>query len=220
TWQLGLHSYLSYLRDRLLLARELLTESGSVFVQISDENLHHVREVMDEVFGPDNFVSIIGYRTAVGMGARTIDRVFDHLVWFAKDRQRLKFHRLYTPTRIGSEGASRYKWIESPSGESRLMTPEERDDPTKIPDGWKALRDQGLTSRSGSTTTTIPFEFEGKTFRPRSGGWRTNYEGLKRLAEAGRLMVTGKSLSYKKYFDDFPALALPNIWSDTGGGIT
>jgi adenine-specific DNA-methyltransferase len=220
TWELGLHSYLTYLRDRLLLARELLTESGSIFVQISDENIHHVRELMDEVLGAENFVSMIGYKTAVGMGARTIDRVFDSLLWYAKERESVKFSRLFLPTEIGREGASRYKWIESPQGNSRLMTKEERDDPALIPDGWRAFRDQGLTSRSGSSTTTIPFTHEGRTFRPTSGGWRTNLTGLQKLAKSNRLLVTGNSLSYKKFFSDFPALALPNMWADTGGGIT
>ena len=113
--------------DRLLLARELLAESGSIFVQISDENVHHVRELMDEVFGAGNFVASIAYRTAIGMTARTIDQVFDYLVWFAKDKQAVKFRRLFALTTIGGEGATRYKQIESPDGEKRrLMDTEER----------------------------------------------------------------------------------------------
>jgi len=221
TWELGTHSWLTYLRDRLLIARDMLTESGSIFVQINDENLHHVREVMDEVFGAENFVATIGYRTAVGMTAGEIDRVFDHLVWFAKNRSVMKFRRLFIPTTIGREGASRYKQIESPDGSKRrLMTEEERADPSLIPDGWRAYRDQGLTSRTGSATTTVPFEFEGKTYRPPSGGWRTNVEGLRRLAAADRILVTGNTLSFKKFYEDFPALALPNLWVDTSGGIS
>jgi adenine-specific DNA-methyltransferase len=221
TWELGIHSYLTYLRDRLLLARELLSESGSIFVQIGDENLHHVREVMDEVFGTGNFVGTLGYRTAIGMTAQHIDRVFDYLVWFARDKSQLKFHRLFSGTVIGQEGATRYKWIESPDGkEARLTSEAERSDPSLIPAGWRAFRDQGLTSRSGSDTTTIPFTFAGKEYRPTSGGWRTNLEGLNKLTIAGRLLVTGNNLSFKKFYDDFPALALTNLWNDTGGGIT
>ncbi|MHB8845220.1 MAG: site-specific DNA-methyltransferase [Nitrospirota bacterium] len=221
TWELGLHSYLTYMRDRLLLARDLLTPSGSIFVQISDENLHHVREVMDEVFGENNFVSTIGYRTAIGMTSSTIDQVFDYLVWYSKDKASMKFKRLFSPTQIGKEGASRYKTIESPDGKSnRLMTEEERQDPALIPEGWKAYRDQGLTSRTGSESTIIPFEYLGKVYKPSSGGWRTGIAGLNKLAQANRLLVTGNNLSFKKYFDDFPAIAIPNLWNDTGGGIT
>lgn len=221
TWELGLHSYLTYLRDRLLLARELLNEKGSVFVQISDENVHHVRELMDEVFGADNFVSTIGYKTAVAMGSKHIDTVFDYIIWFAKDKERMKFRRIFLPTKIGEEGASRFIRIESPDGkESRLMTPEEQADPSNIPPGWRAFRDQGLTSRTGSATTTLPFDYQGQAYRPSSGGWRTSIEGLSRLAQANRLLVTGTNLSFKRYFNDFPAIALANIWSDTGGGIT
>ena len=122
---------------------------------------------------------------------------------------------------IGKEGASRYKWIESEDGsEARLMNQEEREDPSKIPDGWRAFRDQGLTSRSASSTTIFPIKFENKIYKPTSGGWRTNESGMERVISAKRLMVTGNSLSYKKYFNDFPAIALANIWNDTGGGIT
>lgn len=221
TWELEIHSYLAYLRDRLLLARDLLAPSGSIFLQISDENLHHVREVMEEVFGGDNFIGTLGYRTAIGMTSRYIDRVFDYLIWFARDKSQTKFHRLFTETVIGREGATRYKWIESPDGtQARLTTDAERSDPSLIPEGWRAFRDQGLTSRSGSETTTVPFEFAGREYRPTSGGWRTNVEGLKRLAIADRLLVTGNNLSFKKFYDDFPALALTNLWNDTGGGIT
>jgi adenine-specific DNA-methyltransferase len=221
TWELGLHSYLTYMRDRLLLARDLLSPSGSVFVQISDENVHHVRELMDEVFGAENFMATIAYRTAVGMSSSTIDQVFDYLVWFAKDIKLVKFRRLFTPTRIGKEGASRYKTIESPDGNtSRLMTEEEREDPSRIPAGWRAFRDQGLTSRTGSDTTTLPFEYNGVKYRPSSGGWRTSIDGLTRLAAERRILITGNNLSFKKYYDDFPALAIPNLWNDTGGGIT
>jgi len=221
TWNLGIHSYLTYLRDRLLLARDLLTASGSVFVQISDDNVNRARDLLEEVFGPTNFVATIAYRTAIGMTSKTLDQVFDYVLWFAKNKPTLKFRRLYRPTSIGQEGASRYKQIESPDGnERRLMTASEREDPTRIPAGWKAYRDQGLTSRSGSDTTTQPFEYEGKVFRPSSGGWRTTAEGLTRLATAGRLFVTGNNLSFKKFYDDFPAIAVTNLWADTSGGIT
>lgn len=220
TWELGLHSYLTYLRDRLVVARDLLTQSGSVFVQISDENLHHVRELLDEVFGGTQFVADIGYRTAVATSSGELDRVFDHVLWYARDRTQLRFRALFAATEIGKEGATRYRLLESPEGEVRSMTSSERADPSTIPSGWRAFRDQGLTSRTGSESTTKPFTYKGREYRPPSGGWRTGSDGLAKLAESGRLLQTGDTLSYKKYWDDFPFVGLANIWNDTGGGIT
>jgi adenine-specific DNA-methyltransferase len=220
TWTLGVHSYLAYLRERFIVSKELLADTGSIFVQISDENVHHVRKLLDEVFGADNFVGSIVYKTAIGMTAREIDNVFDYVIWYARGKSKIKFNRLFIPTTIGKEGATRYKWIEYPNGDARIMTREEYDDPSKIPENWRAFRDQGLTSRTGSPTTTIPFSFQEKTYRPSSGGWRTNENGLNRLALANRILVTGNNLSYKKFYDDFAALAITNFWSDTGGGIT
>jgi len=218
TWELGIHSYLTYLRDRLLLARELLHQSGSVFVQIGDENANRVRDILEEVFGADNFVATIAYKTAIGMTSRTLDQVFDFVIWFARDKRKLKFHRLFMPTTIGSEGATRYKQVESADGtQQRLTTIAERTDPSLIPSGWKPYRDQGMTSRTGSETTTFAYEYKGRTFRPKSCGWRTGKEGMDKLAVAGRFLVTGNNLSYKKFFQDFPALAIANLWSDTGG---
>jgi adenine-specific DNA-methyltransferase len=219
TWELGIHSYLSYLRDRLLVAKELLTESGSCFVQISDENVHLVRCVMDEVFGSENFVSTIAYRTSVGLGAEFLDRVYDHVIWYGKNRAELKYNQLYVELERGEEGATRYNWAHLPDGSERLLTPEERDDPSLIPRGTRFFTDQGLTSRTGSETTTQPFVFDGTEYRPTVGGWRTSLLGLQRLSEKDRILKAGKTLRFKKYFDDFGAIALTNFWNDVGGGI-
>lgn len=221
TWELGIHSYLTYLRDRLLLAKELLNETGSVFVQISDENVHHVRELCDELFGPENHIATIAYKTAVSMSGQLLDQNFDFVVWVAKDKCKVKFRQLFIPTTIGEEGASRYAWLQSrETMRQRPMTIVEREKPDLIDAEWRAFRDQGLTSRSGSETTIFPFKYRGKTFSPASGGWRTSEVGLSRVSKADRLIGTAQRLNFKKYYDDFSAVALAGLWADTGGGIT
>ncbi len=220
TWKLGIHSYLAYLRDRLVVARDLLTETGSIFVQIGDENVHLVRSVLDEVFGAENFVSQITYRTSVGLSAETIDNVGNYLVWYAKQRECLKYRPVYQELAPGERGATRYQTIELPDGATRRLTEAERDDAGRIPDGARFFRDQGMTSRTGSVTTILPFEFKGRRYIPKTGGWRTSIEGMTKVAIAGRLLQTGDTLSYKKFFDDFSCLSLTNFWEDVSGGIT
>lgn len=219
TWELGIHSYLTYLRDRLLLARELLTESGSIFVQISDENVHHVRELMDEVFGAGNFVACIAFKTSVGLGAQHLDRVYDQIVWYAKDKASLRYRQLYLLLERGQEGATRYNYVSLPSGKERLLSKREKEDASLIPDGARFFTDQGLTSRTGSETTRKPFVYSGRKYTPTAGGWRTSIDGLLKLAVAGRILEAGTTIRFKKYFDDFGAVALTSFWSDTGGGI-
>jgi len=200
TWTLGVHSYLTYLRDRLRIARELLTDSGSIFVQISDENVHLVRCLMDEVFGADNFVSMISYKTSVGLSAALLDSVHDYLIWYARDRSLIKYRQLFRELIIGEEGATRYT----------------KSDPL-FPD--HLYTDQGLTSRSPSESTLFPVEFEGNSYRPTAGGWRTGQEGMGKVLAAERVLAAGKTIRFKKYFNDFGALALTNMWEDVGGGI-
>jgi adenine-specific DNA-methyltransferase len=144
TWTLGVHSYLTYLRDRLLPARELLHESGSVFVQISDENVHHVREVMDEVFGADNFSSIIPVVKTAGLGSTGLTTVCDYLLWYARSREHMKFRPLYIPRGVG--GDDQYVFLELEDGTRRRMTSEERDRPSTIPSGARVWRPAPLTS--------------------------------------------------------------------------
>lgn len=219
TWELGIHSYLSYIRDRLLIAKELLTESGSCFVQISDENVHLVRNVMDEVFGSENFVSHIVYKTSVGLGSKFIDGVFDNVLWYAKSFDAAKYRQLYKVLTRGEEGATRYNYVELPTGATRILTSEEKDDPSLVPPGSRFFTDQGLTSRTGTESTRKAFTFDGRSYVPTVGGWRTSVEGLERLASKGRILTAGKTLRFKKYFDDFGAVAITNFWSDIGGGI-
>ena len=205
TWELGLHSYLTYLRDRLLLARDLLTQSGSIFVQISDENLHHVRELMDEIFGAGNFVSVVTFAKTTGFSGKVLSSVSDYLLWYARDIDRIKYRQLYRQKEPGDEGATAYRPV------AELPLPRNhRHDPTRL-----ATSDQ-LTSQ-GESATSQDFEFEGKTFRPPKGlHWKTTVEGLKRLADAGRIFLVGSTLRYLRFLDDFPVYPISNTWTDTG----
>lgn len=212
TWELGIHSYLAYLRDRLLLSRDLLTDSGSIFVQISDENMHHVRELMDEVFEKENFVSVITFTKTTGFGSAFIDSVADFILWYAKDKERLKYRQLYLAKKIGDEGASSYNYIEEANGKRKSYRKDEI-----IPEGAQIFTTTDLTSQ-GSTPATVPFEFQGKIYHPgRNSHWKTSVEGLKRLAEVNRIISTGDRIRYVRYFDDFPVFPISNVWADTGG---
>jgi adenine-specific DNA-methyltransferase len=217
TWELGLHSYLTYLRDRLLLAREMLNESGSIFVQISDENLHHVREVMDEVFGAGNFVSQIYYATTSGFSSSSISRVGDYLLWYAKDRGKTKYNPLYTGKQNKDRGDEAYKFIELPDGSRRAMTLAEREGSEPIPENAKIYRLGDLQS-SGSAKEDTPFFFNGKTFRPNPNNhWKANYPvGMERLKDARRIEQSGRNIYYVRYLDDNPLNPITNSWMDTG----
>ncbi len=221
TWELGLHSYLTYLRDRLLLCRELLHPTGSVFVQISDENLHHVREVMDEVFGPENAVAIIVVKKTGGLGTKGIKQVADYLVWHAKQKDSVKYHALFDTKALGrgESTGERYDQLLSPDGKIRRpMTPEERENPGLVPTGWRAYQLTTLTSGAFRENTTVPFTFEGEIFHPgQNVCWKTTVEGLQRLAELGRIQKAGKTLRYVRFLDDFPCAEIANVWSDVAG---
>ncbi|MEJ0036602.1 MAG: site-specific DNA-methyltransferase [Gammaproteobacteria bacterium] len=219
TWEVGLHSYLSYLRDRLLLARELLTDSGSTFVQISDENLHHVREVMDEVFGAENCVAVIPFVKTAGLGASGIPVVCDYLIWYAKFAPSLKYHQLFLPRGVGDDGAAQYTWVQLTDGTRRKMTKEEQESPASLPTGSRAYRVDNLTSGAFRENTTIPFAFEGRVFHPGSDKcWKTTREGLEKLTGERRLQVLGNTLGYVRFIDDFPVQPLKALWTDTGTG--
>jgi adenine-specific DNA-methyltransferase len=221
TWELGLHSYLTFLGDRLVAARELLSECGSVFVQISDENVHHVRELMDQVFGPENAVSLIGFKKTGALSSSLLPPVMDYLLWYGKDRGRIKYRPLFLSKAVGRGDTTgeRYDQVESPDGKTRRsLTGEEREDPGAIPQGWKAFQLTSLTSDGYRDNTTVPFEFEGETFHPGNDRhWKTTREGLARLMAANRLVKAGRTLRFVRYIDDFPAYSLANSWNDTAG---
>jgi len=220
TWELGIHSYLTYLRDRLLLARELLTESGSVFVQISDENVHHVREIMDEVFGKENFVSLITFRKKTGpLGAELLPQISDYLIWYGKDISTLKFRKLYRNREV--EGDSIWSFVELPDGTRRKMSPEEVGKHTLLPNAARIFRRRTLSPAGFNASATFDVEFEGKFYPPpkRAAGasWATNEEGMKALIKAKRVIPTRKTLDYVYFLDDFPYTELVNVWSETRG---
>ena len=213
TWELGLHSYLTYLRDRLLLARELLTESGSVFVQISEENLHHLRELLDEIFGPENCVANITVKKTGGQSSSFIPSVCDYLLWYAKNKEAAKHQSLFNQKRPGEEGAKQYNWMEAGSGERRPMTKEEADG--VIPSDSRVFQPYPLVSM-GASKNDKPFEWNGKTYYPSANRhWSVTADGLARLAQENRLMAIGNTLRMVNYLDDYPVTPLTNIWTDT-----
>jgi adenine-specific DNA-methyltransferase len=215
TWEKGIHSYLSYLRDRFVVARDLLTESGSIFVQIGDENVHLVRSVLDEVFGSDNFCSSIAFKKTTGAGSPSgytdvLPAVFDTLLWYAKDLQNVRYRRLFRGRSVGAEGATQYTWILTPEGDKRAATSSEIGDPES-----RIFAHDNLTSQTGGVTTIFPVDFQNRIFRPAKGGWKTTAEGMHRLRAAGRLMVVGNSLRYLRFHSDFPLSPRTNLWEDT-----
>ncbi len=223
TWELGIHSYLSYLRDRLVLAQKLLTESGSVFVQISDENVHLVRNIMDDVFGSENFMSQIIYKKTTSATAGELCSVADFILWYAKDIEQVKYRQLYIPKEYGGEGSSGYKHIELSDG-SRMSIKEwesvtgKKYDYYSRPDGSKLFALSDLTSQTGSDSIRYPIEFKGKTYRIESNrGWRTSEKGMEKLKNLNRIEAMKNCLSYVLYFEDFPLQTLTNLWTDTVG---
>lgn len=217
TWQLGLHSYLTYMRDRLLLARELLSATGSVFVQISDENVHHLREVMDEVFGEENFVALITFKKRTSATADYLGEVNDYLLWYGKDYTRLKYRQLFERKLAGGENVEHYSWIEDPATSS-LTRVDEMDDgdvDALLRKGYRLVAyDSLMTAERGGNRE--PFSFKGRMWNPgEKNNWKTSPEGLKRLAQEGRVIISGNTLRYKRYLNDFSALPLTTAWADT-----
>ncbi len=222
TWKLGVHSYLSYLRDRLMVARDLLTETGSVFVQIGDENVHLVRCVMDEVFGSENFCSLLVFRKTMGAGSpmggtEVTAGVADYIIWYSKNLKTVKYRELYD-FRSDGERAN-YNYVLTPDGKYRRLFKDERDGEVAIQKGYRIYRRDNLTSSSSTGDASKPYSYEGKPYSPLPGGWKTsNPIGLDRLLYANRLEAYGTTLSYRRFADDFPYVRLTNIWTDTATG--
>jgi adenine-specific DNA-methyltransferase len=215
TWELGLHTYLTYLRDRLQIARELLSESGSIFVQISDENVHHVREVLDDVFDEGNFVAAIPFAKTGGQAASLIGSVADYLLWYARDVSRIKYRQLFQDKDRGGTGSGDYSWVELADGTRRRITQAEDADPSTLPRDARFFIPDNLTSADVSATGTFEYEFQGQKFFPRGGHWKTTKDGLDRLQSSNRLIVQGVTLRYVRYLNDFPVSPLGNVWMDT-----
>ncbi|MET0112374.1 MAG: site-specific DNA-methyltransferase [Limnospira maxima] len=214
TWELGLHSYLSYLRDRLLLARELLTESGSVFVQISDENVHHVREIMDEVFGAENFVANINFKTMMPLESGNIESVFDYICWYAKDSNSIKYRNIFVPKNVGI--GTEFSFADVDNGKYRKLDKSEMLDFENTARENKIFKRSNLSSSGYTPSCTFPIVFDNQTFYPVKGkSWRTTQEGIERLKNKNRLFTLGNKLYYKLYLSDFGYTSLINSWQDT-----
>ena len=221
TWRDGINSYLTYLRDRLTVARDLLTESGSVFVQIGDENVHRVRALMDEVFGDENCIALITIEKTSSQTQDYLAPVTDYVVWYAKSKPGMKFRDAWLPKVRDQAGFAEYSRIQTPEYERRTMTREERDDPSTVSKGARIYRQDNLTSQSlgrekgEGAASWFPVLIDGREFRPSiTNRWKTNEQGMRRLGAALRLEARGTSLSYVRFIDDFAAVSVNNIWSD------
>jgi adenine-specific DNA-methyltransferase len=218
TWELGLHSYLTYLRDRLSLARELLHESGSIFVQISDDNLHHVRELLDELFGADNFVAAICFQKTGGQRTNLLARTADFVLWYSRSLPAMKYRQLYSSKTGDDDAAASYGMVELPDGTRRTITREESDDASILPAGARRFQATTLTSQNpGSRYQVI---FQGSEYSPSANQWwKTDLARMERLIAAKRIIASGNTLRYVRYLDDFPAMPITAIWTDTGGSV-
>jgi len=220
TWQLGIHSYLAYLRDRLVVARDLLTDSGSVFVQIGDENVHLVRCLLDEVFGSENFVSIISVKKTGLKGSKYLDSILDYVLWYGKDIEQTKYRMPLTEKEmgVGKGTGERYDQIQLQDYSRRALSAQEKANPKLllhlIEKGAKPFQLTALISESSSASTTFSLEIQGRKFYRTN--WKTTELGFKNLVASDRVEIGDKTLRYVRYFDDFCATAIGNFWDDTG----
>ncbi|MEI7989842.1 MAG: site-specific DNA-methyltransferase, partial [Chloroflexota bacterium] len=218
TWKLGIHSYLAYLRDRLVVARELLTETGSVFVQIGDENVHLVRNLLDEVFGSENYVAIIPFRKkTMPLGAKYLEGMFDYLIWYAKGSGKIKYRQLYLEQ--DTTGDFHWGWFESPNAKRQKMSQEQVQNLTLLPPDVRIFRLVPLWPASFSLKDVYPIKFRGETYNPPKGlCWVTGETGINRLIWANRIEPEGTgNLRYIYFFDDYPLKKLVSMWDDTTG---
>jgi adenine-specific DNA-methyltransferase len=216
TWTLGIHSYLTYLRDRLLLCRQLLSESGSIFVQINDENLHLVRCLMDEVFGRENFVAVVAFRKKqMPLGAQYLDSICDYLLWYSKDKTRLKYRQIFVEK--SPEGDPAWGWGILPDGTVRRLTQQEVRNHGLLPEGVRLFQSKSLRPAGFNPSCVFTVDFQGRRFNP-PDSWVTSEQGMRRLMEADRIIASERgSIRYILQFDDYPVTALSNMWTDTGG---
>ena len=217
TWRDGIHSYLTYLRDRLTVARDLLTESGSIFVQIGDENVHRVRALMDEVFGEGNFVSQITFRKTSPLSSGYLARINDYVVWFSKNREQTKFRRLFEIKAYG--GDSMYSRIQLRDGRRRTMTRAERDGSSNLPSGARAYAHDNTRSSGYTDSCYYSVDVYGFSYPPQSYSWKTHRDGMERLKKSHRLSPTRALPYYVRFYDDFPVREVESHWSDTRGDM-
>ncbi|MES1949832.1 DNA methylase [Salinisphaera sp. S4-8] len=216
TWKDGIHSYLTYLRERLTVARDLLHESGSIFVQIGDENVHRVRALMDEVFGEDNFCTMIIFRKTTTQSGDRLPGTNDFLLWYARSRSSMKFRSLFQP-REGYDWVN-YDFVLEPDGVRRKINKDEKRGRVSLLDGALVYRRSPLTSPDRNETTSGSFEYRETFYSPGGGHWKTSVSGLENLAKADRLEAYGKTLSYRRYVSDHPVFPVSDTWLDTATG--
>jgi adenine-specific DNA-methyltransferase len=214
TWRDGIHSYLTYLRDRLTVARDLLHESGSIFLQIGDENVHRVRDVMDEIFGNENFVSQITVAKTASATSDYLAGVSDHILWYAAKIDRLKYRQFYFTKQIGGVGGGQYSKVQEHDGRRRQLTKAEIESPGRLPPDAKVFRIDNMTSQRPPGDFPVPIN--GRQIRPSKGYWKTGEPGMARLSKGNRLELIGNTLSYVRFIADFKVFPNNNIWTDTG----
>ena len=212
TWRHGIHSYLTYLRDRLTVARDILSDSGSIFIQISNENVHRLRSILDEVFGEENFISLITFVKTTGQTDNLLASVSDYLVWYARDRAKVKYRQLNKFKELDGQGGTAYNSIRFSDGQSRRLTNEENAGIVGLPDKGRVYRIDNLTSQSPGTRYAV--KWEGRTFFPR-GYWKTQESSMGRLLRSCRVEATKTGLYYVRYFDDYPVFPMADNWDDT-----
>lgn len=219
TWALGIHSYLSYLHERLYLCRELMSEGGSIFVQIGDKNQHLLRALLDEVFGSDNFIVQIFLKKTPHHEGALMEAINDHILWYAKDKQNVKYRPLYKPWSYWDADLEKFSNIQMPDGTVRKLTRDEKDNPNLIPVASRLFRADVTMTQDGETSEgQVPFEFEKKTYYPGPGRhWRVAAPGRKRLVEIHRLVHGKERPFFKLYYDDSPVTVRTNIWDDLTG---
>ena len=221
TWKDGIHSYLAYIRDRLSIMKEMLSEGGSIFVQIGNENVHLVRSLLDEVFGEDNHISTIAVLKTTSNTTRFMPEVYDNILWYAKDISHVKYRSIYRQKTFGKIGAGEYSQIAFVDGTRRALTIEEKRGEVDIPQGGRIYTPDNLSSQSRSESTSFLYAWSGKTLGPGTGGWKTNLLGMNRLARANRLQTRqiGNTIRYVRYIDDFDRIPYTNMWTDLTSGF-
>jgi len=220
TWKDGIHSYLTYLRDRLTIARELLADTGSIFVQIGDENVHRVRAVMDEVFGEANFLSLISVKKSSAQTSEFLTRSNDYLIWYAKLHNSVKYRSLYYDKTFDTDAGSEYQYCVDPAGNRSRLDPKILAGQAPLPKDLRPYRPSPLTSQGFRTNTTVDFFYQSKKYHPGpSANWKATLRGIANLAKADRLIAREKSLSYLRFLDDHPVYEINNVWEDTKWGF-
>ena len=223
TWKDGIHSYLTYLRDRLTVARDLLTNSGSIFVQIGDENVHRARATMDEVFGEENFCASLTVQKTTSSGSpsavtQVIPSVCDYVLWFAKNKSAVKYRQPYKFKDFSSE-KSAYTWIRFEDGTARKLKPAEQSGETEIPQLSRVFRQSDMTSQTGVDKTRYNVQVRGNNYKPNTGVWKTSELGMQRLLKADRVIEMKTTLAYQRFFEDFPVSPHVNLWTDCSSSV-